>query len=50
MAPGDAIGQSVVLAGTRLHATVHAVTAMTVLQLRSDDLSALIRRKPEPAG
>ena len=46
MAPGDAIGQSVVLAGTRLHATVHAVTAMTVLQLRSDDLSALIRRKP----
>ncbi|MEK7888310.1 mechanosensitive ion channel family protein [Burkholderia contaminans] len=47
MAPGDAIGQSVVLAGTRLHATVHAVTAMTVLQLRSEDLSALIRRKPE---
>ena len=49
MAPGDAIGQSVVLAGTRLHATVHAVTAMTVLQLRGDDLSALIRR-PGSAG
>jgi len=46
MAPGDAIGQSVVLAGTRLHATVHAVTAMTVHQLRSEDLSALIGRKP----
>ncbi|RQU83627.1 mechanosensitive ion channel protein MscS [Burkholderia cenocepacia] len=46
MAPGDAIGQSVVLAGTRLHATVHAVTAMTVHQLRSKDLSALIGRKP----
>ncbi len=46
MAPGDAIGQSVVLAGTRLHATVHAVTAMTVHQLRSEDLSALIARKP----
>ncbi|RKU01969.1 mechanosensitive ion channel protein MscS [Burkholderia sp. Nafp2/4-1b] len=47
MAPGDAIGQSVVLAGTRLHATVHAVTAMTVRQLRSEDLLSLIRRKPE---
>ncbi|MCA8244117.1 mechanosensitive ion channel family protein [Burkholderia sp. AU32262] len=46
MAPGDAIGQSVVLAGTRLHATVHAVTAMTVHQLRSEDLAALIGRKP----
>lgn len=46
MAPGDAIGQSVVLAGTRLHATVHAVTAMTAHQLRSEDLSALIARKP----
>ncbi|KVT10234.1 mechanosensitive ion channel protein MscS [Burkholderia sp. MSMB1078WGS] len=46
MAPGDAIGQSVVLAGTRLHATVRAMTAMTVRQLRSEDLSALIGRKP----
>ncbi|MGU7772678.1 mechanosensitive ion channel domain-containing protein [Burkholderia sp. MR1-5-21] len=47
MAPGDAIGQSVVLAGTKLHATVHAVTPVVVYQLRSDDLSPLIGRKPE---
>lgn len=47
MAPGDAIGQSVVLAGTRLHATVYAVTAVTVYQLRSRDLSPLIDSKPE---
>ncbi|AOK55002.1 mechanosensitive ion channel protein MscS [Burkholderia stagnalis] len=47
MAPGDAIGQSVVLAGTRLHATVYAVTAVTVYQLRGRDLSPLISSKPE---
>ncbi|WP_431822977.1 mechanosensitive ion channel domain-containing protein [Burkholderia sp. F1] len=47
MAPGDAIGQSVVLAGTKLHATVYAVTPVVVFQLRSDDLSPLIGRKPE---
>ncbi|KUZ98623.1 mechanosensitive ion channel protein MscS [Burkholderia ubonensis] len=47
MAPGDAIGQSVVLAGTRLHATVYAMTAVTVYQLRSRDLSTLIGKKPE---
>ncbi|MDR0241707.1 MAG: mechanosensitive ion channel [Burkholderia sp.] len=47
MAPGDAIGQSVVLAGTRLHATVRAVTAVTAHQLRSEDLASLIDRKPE---
>ncbi|MEK2607357.1 mechanosensitive ion channel family protein [Burkholderia arboris] len=47
MAPGDAIGQSVVLAGTRLHATVRAVTAVTAHQLRSEDLASLIDRKPD---
>lgn len=47
MAPGDAIGQSVVLAGTKLHATVYAVTPVVVHQLRSDDLSPLISKKPE---
>ncbi|KUY59063.1 mechanosensitive ion channel family protein [Burkholderia sp. RF2-non_BP3] len=47
MAPGDAIGQSVVLAGTRLHASVYAVTAVTAYQLSSRDLSPLIARKPE---
>ncbi|MGU7782078.1 mechanosensitive ion channel domain-containing protein [Burkholderia sp. PU8-34] len=47
MAPGDAIGQSVVLAGTKLHATVYAVTPVMVYQLRSDDLSPLIGKKPE---
>ncbi|MDS0856123.1 mechanosensitive ion channel family protein [Burkholderia pseudomultivorans] len=47
MAPGDAIGQSVVLAGTQLHATVYAVTTVTAYQLSSRDLSPLIARKPE---
>ncbi|AXF25832.1 mechanosensitive ion channel protein MscS [Burkholderia pyrrocinia] len=47
MAPGDAIGQSVVLAGTQLHASVYAVTAVTAYQLSSRDLSPLIARKPE---
>ncbi|WP_230945794.1 Crp/Fnr family transcriptional regulator [Burkholderia cepacia] len=47
MAPGDAIGQSVVLAGTQLHASVHAVTTVTAFQLSSGDLSPLIARKPE---
>ncbi|AOI67229.1 mechanosensitive ion channel protein MscS [Burkholderia territorii] len=47
MAPGDAIGQSVVLAGTQLHASVYAVTAVTAYQLSSRDLSPLIAKKPE---
>ncbi len=47
MAPGDAIGQSVVLAGTQLHASVHAVTTVTAFQLSSGDLSPLLARKPE---
>ncbi|WP_347814765.1 mechanosensitive ion channel family protein [Burkholderia sp. D-99] len=47
MAPGDAIGQSVVLAGTQLHASVYAVTTVTAYQLSSGDLSPLIARKPE---
>ncbi|KVC45678.1 mechanosensitive ion channel family protein [Burkholderia diffusa] len=47
MAPGDAIGQSVVLAGTQLHASVYAVTAVTAYQLSSRDLSPLLARKPE---
>ncbi|MGV2290173.1 mechanosensitive ion channel family protein [Trinickia sp. YCB016] len=47
MAPGDAIGQSVVLAGAKLHATVRALTPVTAYQLKSEDLSPLISRKPE---
>ena len=47
MVPGDAIGQSVILAGTQLHATVRALTAVTVYRLTSADLTPLIGRKPE---
>ncbi|KAG8153764.1 mechanosensitive ion channel family protein [Burkholderia catarinensis] len=47
MAPGDAIGQSVVLAGTKLHATAYAMTPVRVYQLDSNALSPLIGRTPE---
>jgi small-conductance mechanosensitive channel len=47
MVPGDAIGQSVILAGIQLHATVRALTAVTVYRLTSADLTPLIGRKPE---
>jgi small-conductance mechanosensitive channel len=47
MVPGDAIGQSAVLAGAKLHATVRAVTPVATYRLMSKDLSPLLKRKPE---
>jgi small-conductance mechanosensitive channel len=47
MVPGDAIGQSTVLAGAKLHATVRAVTPVVTYRLQSKDLSLLLKRKPE---
>jgi small-conductance mechanosensitive channel len=47
MVPGDAIGQSAVLAAVKLHATARAVTPVTAYQLRSEDLSPLIGKNPE---
>ena len=47
MVPGDAIGQSIILAGAKLNATMRAVTVAIVYQLRSDEISALLARRPE---
>jgi small-conductance mechanosensitive channel len=47
MAPGDAIGQSGVLAGARLHATVHALTPAIAYELNSTQLSPLLLKRPD---
>lgn len=47
MVPGDAVGQSSVLAGAKLHATVRALTPVVVWQLKSEALSTLLAQRPD---
>jgi len=47
MAPGDAIGQSGILSGMQLHATVLAVTHVVIYCLDKSDLTPIIKARPE---
>ena len=47
MAPGDAIGQSGIVSGMQLHATVRAVTHVVIYCLDKSDLTPIIKARPE---
>ena len=47
MAPGDAIGQSGILSGMQLHASVRALTHVVIYCLDKSDLTPIIKSRPE---
>ncbi|WP_250516506.1 mechanosensitive ion channel family protein [Caballeronia sp. INDeC2] len=47
MVPGDTIGQSAVLSGATMHATVRARTRVTVYRLTSDSLTPIVTKRPD---
>lgn len=49
LAPGDAFGQSGILAGVASHVTVRAATRATVYRLDKDALTPVLARRPEVA-
>ncbi|CAG9235222.1 Cyclic nucleotide-regulated small mechanosensitive ion channel [Paraburkholderia sabiae] len=49
LGPGDALGEAGLLAGMPARVTITALTAATVFQLKKDDLTPLLKDKPDVA-
>jgi small-conductance mechanosensitive channel len=49
LGPGDALGEAGLLAGMPARVTITALTASTVFQLNKDDLTPLLKDKPDVA-
>ncbi|MEM5345454.1 mechanosensitive ion channel family protein [Paraburkholderia azotifigens] len=49
LGPGDALGEAGLLAGMPARVTISALTASTVFQLNKDDLTPLLKDKPDVA-